>query len=85
MKAKSQTLVAVSAFNGEWSRLHGVAQTTGAGLRVPPPSALTFGAVVVAVKVAVLGLPLPPHDVVTQVAVGQGRRVPLHDELRRGV
>lgn len=46
---------------------------------------LTFGAVIVPVKVAVLWLPLPPHNVVTEVAVGQGRRVPLYDELGRGV
>ena len=51
----------------------------------PAPPTLTFGAVIVPVKVAVLGLALPPHDVVAQVAVGQGRRVPLHDQLRRGV
>lgn len=50
-----------------------------------PGRPLTFGAVVVPVQVAVLGLALPAHDVVAQVAVGQGGRVPLHDQLRRGV
>lgn len=59
----------------------GRVQTAGAGLQAP----LTFGAVIVPVQVAVLRLPLPPHDVVTEVPVGQGRRVPLHDELRRRV
>lgn len=53
--------------------------------QTPPGLPLTFGAVVVPVQVAVLGLALPAHDVVAQVAVGQGGRVPLHDQLRRGV
>lgn len=65
MKAKSQTPVAASACNGERGRLCWAVQTAGARLRVPPTSALTFGAIVVPVKVAVLRLPLPPHDVVT--------------------
>ena len=49
--------------------------------RAAPGLPLTFGAVVMPVQVAVLGLALPAHDVVAQVAVGQRGRVPLHDQL----
>lgn len=48
-------------------------------LQGSPPPIFTFGAVIVPVKVAVLRLSLPSHDVVTQVAVGQRGWVPLHN------
>lgn len=57
----------------------GYIQTVGGSVIGAPPSTLTFGAVIVPVEVAVLGLSLPSHDVVTQVAIGQRRRVPLHN------
>ena len=51
----------------------------------PPLAQLPFGTVVVPVQIAILWLPLPPHNVVTQVTIGQSWGVPLHNQLRRGV
>lgn len=51
----------------------------------PSLAQLTFGTVVVPVQIAILWLPLPPHNVVTQVTIGQSWGVPLHNQLRRGV
>lgn len=51
----------------------------------PSLAQLTFGTVVVPVQIAILWLPLPPHNVVTQVTIGQSWGVPLHNQLGRGV
>lgn len=87
MKAKHDVLVSTV----QLSNKPGTGQASHTGTRVlsdpacPPLAQLTFGTVVVPVQIAILRLPLPPHNVVTQVTIGQSWGVPLHNQLRRGV